>query len=65
MGSYGEWRVTVYGVTFGELRFLDSHTTFSELYRKPSLGELAVKSLRFGELVVSTFPKSIEVFSVK
>ena len=25
--SYGEWRVTVYGVIFGELRFLDSYTT--------------------------------------
>ena len=23
----GEWRVTVYDVIFGELRFLDSHTT--------------------------------------
>ena len=27
MESYGEWRVTVYDVIFGELRFLDSHTT--------------------------------------
>ena len=25
--SYGEWRVTVYDVLFGELRFLDSYTT--------------------------------------
>ena len=39
----GEWRVTVYGVLFGELRLLDSHTTqLSELYWKPNLGELAV-----------------------
>ena len=27
MESYGEWRVTVYDVIFGELKFLDSHTT--------------------------------------
>ena len=27
MESYGERRVTVYDVIFGELRFLDSHTT--------------------------------------
>ena len=27
MESYGEWRVTVYDVIFGELRFLDSHTS--------------------------------------
>ena len=27
MESYGEWRVTVYDAIFGELRFLDSHTT--------------------------------------
>ena len=25
MESYGEWRVTVYDVIFGEIRFLDSH----------------------------------------
>ena len=25
--NYGEWRITVYDVIFGELRFLDSHTT--------------------------------------
>ena len=38
MEIYGEWRVTVYDVKFGELRFLDGHTTkLSELYRKPSL----------------------------
>ena len=42
MESYGEWRVTVC-VIFGELRFLDSHTTqLSELYQKPNVGELAV-----------------------
>ena len=35
MESYREWRVTVYGVIFGELTFLDSH---SELYRKTNLG---------------------------
>ena len=27
MESYGEWRVTVYDVIFGELRLLDSHTS--------------------------------------
>ena len=43
MESYGEWRVTVYDVIFGELSFLDSHTTkLSELYQKPNLGELTV-----------------------
>ena len=43
MESYGECRVTVYDVRFGELRFLDSHTTLlSELYQKPNLGELTV-----------------------
>ena len=43
MESYGEWRVTVYEVIFGELTFLDSHTTYvSELYRTPNFGELAV-----------------------
>ena len=43
MGSYGEWRVTVYDVTFGEFEFLNSDTTYlSELYWKPNLGELAV-----------------------
>ena len=26
MESYGEWRVTVYDVILGELRFLDSRT---------------------------------------
>ena len=25
MESYGEWRVTVYNVIFGEIRFLDGH----------------------------------------
>ena len=25
--TLGEWRVTVYDVIFGELRFLDSYTT--------------------------------------
>ena len=45
MESYGEWRVTVYDVTFGELKFFDSHATqLSELYRKPNFGELAVNS---------------------
>ena len=45
MVSYGEWRVTVYHVKFGELRFLDSYTIEpSELYRKPNLGQLAVNS---------------------
>ena len=40
MESYGEWRVMVYDVIFGELRFLDSHTTkLIELYRKSNLGE--------------------------
>ena len=43
MESYGEWRVTVYDVIFGELRFLDSHTSYlSELYQKHNLGELTV-----------------------
>ena len=43
MESYSEWRVTVYDVIFGELKFLDSHTTYlSELYQKSSLGELTV-----------------------
>ena len=43
MKSYVEWKVTVYDVTFGELRFLDSHTTeLSELHWKSNLGELAV-----------------------
>ena len=43
MESYDEWRVTVHNVMFGELRYLDSHTTeLSELYRKPNLGELTV-----------------------
>ena len=43
MESYREWRVAVYDVMFGELRFLDSHTTeLSELYQKPKLGELTV-----------------------
>ena len=42
-----KWRVTVtvtvYDIIFGELTFLDSHTTeLSELYRKSNLGELAV-----------------------
>ena len=27
MESYGEWRVTVYEIIFGELKFFDSHTT--------------------------------------
>ena len=45
MESYSEWRVTVYDVIFGELKFLDSHTTYlSELYQKPSLEELTVNS---------------------
>ena len=46
MESYGEWRVTVYDVMFGELiTFFDSHTTeLSALYRKPNFGELAVNS---------------------
>ena len=39
MVSYGEWRVTVYDVIFGELTFLGSHTTEpSKLYRKPNIG---------------------------
>ena len=43
MESSVEWRVTVYDVIFGELKFLDSHTTqLSKLYRKPNLGESAV-----------------------
>ena len=43
MESYGEWRVTVYDLIYGELRFLNSHTTkLSKLYRKPNLGELTV-----------------------
>ena len=43
MESYGEWRVTVYDVIFGELRFLDSHITeLSKSNQKPNLGELAV-----------------------
>ena len=43
METYGEWRITVYDVIFGELTFLDSQTTWlSELYRKPNFGELAV-----------------------
>ena len=43
MDSYREWRVTVYDVIFGELRFFDSHSTqLTELYRKPNLRELAV-----------------------
>ena len=57
MESYGEWRVTVYDVIFGELKFLDSHTTsLSELYRKTTLGELPVnvKLLRFGKLAVNS-----------
>ena len=43
MKSYGEWRVTVYDVTFGKLKFFNSHTIqLSELYRKTNLGHLAV-----------------------
>ena len=49
MKCYDEWRVTVYDVIFGKLRFLDSHTAqppciieLSKLYQKPNLGELAV-----------------------
>ena len=42
MKSYGEWRVTNYDVIFGELKFLDSHTTqLSELNQKPNLGQFA------------------------
>ena len=45
MESYGEWRVTVYDVIFGELRFLDGHITkISELNQKPNLGQSAVNS---------------------
>ena len=43
MESYGEWRVMVYDEIFGELRFLDSHTTrLSKINWKSNLGELAV-----------------------
>ena len=43
MKSYGKWRATVYDVIFGELKFLDSHSTLlCKLYRKPNLVELAV-----------------------
>ena len=43
MENYKEWRVMVYDVIFGELRFLDSHTTqLSKLYQKSNLVELAV-----------------------
>ena len=43
MKSSGVWRVMVYDVIFGELKFLDSHTTWlSKFYQKPNLGELAV-----------------------
>ena len=34
MESYGEWKVTIYDVIFGELRFLE----------KPNLRELTVHS---------------------
>ena len=45
MESYDEQRVTVYGVMFGELTFLDSYTTqLSELHRKPNFGELVINS---------------------
>ena len=45
MESYGERRVTVYDVIFGELRFLDGHITkISELNQKPNLGQSAVNS---------------------
>ena len=44
MESYGEWRVTLYDVIFGELRFLEFlvFLELSELDRKPNLGELDV-----------------------
>ena len=43
MENYGEWRVTVYDVIYGELRSLESGTTqLSKLYGKPNLVELAV-----------------------
>ena len=43
MESYDEQRVTVYGVMFGELMFLDSYTTqLSKLHRKPNFGELVI-----------------------
>ena len=64
MESYSEWRVTVYDVIFGELRFLESDTVqLSKLYRKLDLGELAfqiVKWLKLGELAVNNTLKFLQ-----
>ena len=39
MESYGEWRVTVYDIIFGELK---SHHLTTRIIWKTNLGELAV-----------------------
>ena len=62
MESYDEWRVTVYDIIFGYLRFLDGHTTNHPNYIENQIYESyplkathqIIKSLRFGELAVNS-----------
>ena len=57
-----KWRVTVYDVIFGKLRFLDSNQqqlTICKLYRKPNLWELSVN----GKLAVILCVQNLVYFT--